>query len=114
MRTGAEIAEIEMADHVFLGALQDLSVLNRLALGSDLYPDDGATVVLRGQIGQGPGLRLQGPGVDGALTVQVGGLPNGFWHRRRELLRYPMGFDLFILDGAAVIGVPRSITAEVL
>ncbi|KMW57756.1 PhnH protein [Candidatus Rhodobacter oscarellae] len=114
MRTGAQIAEIDAADHVFLGALQDLAPLDRIALGSDLYPDDGATVVLRGQIGQGPGLRLSGPGIESTLTVQIGGLPSGFWQKRRALIRYPMGFEIFILDGAAVIGIPRSTDIEVL
>lgn len=114
MRTGAEVAEIAASDHVFLGASPDLDLLGQVALGSDLYPDDGATVFVRGQIAQGPGLQLTGPGIEASLTLQIGGLPQGFWDKRREMLRYPMGFDLFILDGAAVVGIPRSTQVEVL
>lgn len=114
MRTGAEIADVETADHVFLGTLTSAELLSRISVGSDVYPDDGATVVLRADVMRGPSVRLTGPGVDGAVTVQLGGLPDGFWAVRAERQRYPMGFDLFLLDGASVIGVPRSTIVEVL
>lgn len=114
MRTGAEIAEIAKADHVFLGTLTGAEPLSQVAVGSDLYPDDGATVILRGKIGSGQALRLSGPGVDGNLTVQIDGMPDGFWAARNARLRYPMGFDLFILDGAEILGLPRSTQIEVL
>ncbi|MEM9872242.1 MAG: phosphonate C-P lyase system protein PhnH [Pseudomonadota bacterium] len=113
MRTGAELADIENADHVFLGALATPDPLDHVQIGSDFYPDDGATVIVRARFGSGQALRLTGPGVDGAVTVQIGGLPDGFWKARAARLRYPMGFDLFFVDGASVLGVPRSTTAEV-
>lgn len=114
MRTGAQIAEIEQADHVFLGALTSSEALSRVTLGSDVYPDDGATLMLRGTFGTGQNLRLSGPGIDGTLVVTIGGLPDGFWQRRAELMRYPMGFDMFVLDGTRVVGIPRSTQVEVL
>lgn len=113
-RAGAEIAPLEAADHVFLGQLTDAGLLAAIARGSDLYPDGGATVVLRARIGSGPALRLTGPGVNGALTIQLGDLPGGFWPARAAAIRYPMGWDLFIIDGARVIGLPRSTRIEVL
>lgn len=114
MRSGAELADIERADHVFLGAMTGPDLLARVPVGSDLYPDDGATVIARVTFGTGPELRLTGPGVDGAVTVQVDGLPGGFWESRASRLRYPVGFDLFLIDSARVIGVPRSTKVEVL
>ena len=113
-QTGARLVDIALADHVFLGRLTDLTLLGHCAVGSDLYPDDGATVVLRASLGSGDRLRLTGPGVRDAVDVQIGGLPGGFWHRRAELLRYPMGFDLLVLDGDRIIGLPRSTSIEVL
>ena len=112
MRTGAELADIGKADHVFLGAMATSEPLADIAIGSDYYPDDGATVIFRAGIGIGSGVRLCGPGVDGALTLQLDGLPDGFWKARAARLRYPMGFDLFFVDGARVVGVPRSTTVE--
>ena len=112
MRTGAELADIEKADHVFLGAMTSADALATLAIGSDFYPDDGATVIVRATIGWGPTLRLTGPGVDGAVTLQLAGLPDGFWKSRAARQRYPMGFDLFFVDGARVVGLPRSTTVE--
>ncbi len=114
MRTGANIAELSEADHVFLGQLSDLDMLNGFRLGSDLYPDDGATVVIRAEIGTGQNLRLSGPGVDGIVDLRVGGLPLQFWRARAKLLRYPTGFDLFLLDGHQVVGLPRSTSVEVI
>lgn len=112
MRTGAELTDIDKADHVFLGAMTSTDPLAAIAIGSDFYPDDGATVIIRANIGSGPALRLAGPGVDGAVTLQLDGLPDGFWKARAARLRYPMGFDLFFVDSARVVGLPRSATVE--
>lgn len=114
MRTGAEIAELEQADHVFLGDVQDADVLTQLRQGSDLYPDDGATVVLRCALRGGAKLALSGPGVDGRILVSPKGLPDGFWQMRAQVMRYPMGFDLLLVDGQQVVGIPRSTQVEVL
>lgn len=113
-RTGAKITELHHADHVFLGALTSIDVLGVLAIGSDLYPDGGATVVIRARIGAGQAFRFSGPGIDGETVVQLDGLPEGFWAARAERIRYPMGFELYCVDGAQVLGVPRSTVVEVL
>jgi alpha-D-ribose 1-methylphosphonate 5-triphosphate synthase subunit PhnH len=114
MQTGAAVADITVADHVFLGKPSNAARLREVRLGSDLYPDDGATVVVRAGIGNGQGLRLTGPGVDGALEVRLDGISAEFWQTRKSLIRYPMGFDLFVLDGSRVMGLPRSTNIEVL
>ena len=113
-RTGAAMVSPELADHVFAGALTSAGMLRRLRLGSDLYPEDGATLVCAAALGQGARLRLSGPGCDGAVTVAVGGMPEGFWQERTRLIRYPMGFELLLVDSDRVMGVPRSTMVEVL
>ncbi|MGR3436239.1 MAG: phosphonate C-P lyase system protein PhnH [Shimia sp.] len=113
-RTGASPAPLEAADHVFLGATDDRESAARIAQGSDLYPDDGATLVLRAGLGHGPRLRLTGPGVDGAIEVTVAGLPAGFWAARARAARYPMGCEIVLIDGDTVMGVPRSTQVEAL
>lgn len=112
MRTGATLADIDKADHVFLGAMATSDPLAQIAIGSDFYPDGGATVIIRAGIGSGPVVRLTGPGVDRAVTLQLDGLPDRFWQARAARLRYPMGFDLFFVDGTRVVGVPRSTIVE--
>ncbi|SLN19626.1 Alpha-D-ribose 1-methylphosphonate 5-triphosphate synthase subunit PhnH [Pseudoruegeria aquimaris] len=114
LRTGAEIAEADRADHLFLGEMRDLSVLDQLRLGSDLYPDEGATVIARARLGEGQALRLKGPGIDGSMSLRVSGLPDGLWHKRADLIRYPMGFELILLDGDRLAALPRSTLVEVL
>ena len=113
-RTGAALVAADKADHLFFDTLPTADVLKQISLGSDLYPETGATLVCNGTIGAGQGLRLTGPGCNGPVEVQLGGLPGGFWQMRTRVLRYPLGFELFITDGARVLGVPRSTQVEVL
>ncbi|MGJ8623440.1 MAG: phosphonate C-P lyase system protein PhnH [Yoonia sp.] len=113
-QSGAKLVDVPQADHVFLGRLTDLDLLRQLRCGSDLYPDEAATLVLRATFGEGPKVRLTGPGVNGAVEVQIAGLPTGFWAARTDMIRYPMGFDMLLLDGTQVIGLPRSTMIEVL
>lgn len=112
-RAGAELVPVLRADHVFFSDFASLAPLHELPVGSDLYPDDGATLVISARFGEGEDLRFTGPGIDGSLTERIGGLPEGFWNLRRDLIRYPMGFDIFLIDGDNVIGVPRSTIVEV-
>ncbi|MFY0680349.1 MAG: phosphonate C-P lyase system protein PhnH [Thalassovita sp.] len=112
LATGAMISKLPQADHVFGGHLQSAEALMALSLGSDLYPDEGATVILRASLTTGPKLRLSGPGIETTTDVSIGGLPEGFWQMRQDLIRYPMGFDLFFVDGDQVLGVPRSTLVE--
>ncbi|MEL7150784.1 MAG: phosphonate C-P lyase system protein PhnH [Pseudomonadota bacterium] len=114
MRAGAELVALEEADHVFVDALSDLTLLNQVSLGSDLYPETGATLIAPARFGDGPLLRLTGPGVDGETPVRIEGVPPSFWEKRRDVMRYPMGFELFLIDGDQVLGLPRSTVVEVL
>lgn len=113
-RAGAEIVGPEKADHVFVEALSDPTLLNQVSMGSDLYPETGATLVAPARFGDGQLLRLTGPGVNGEATVRIDGVPPSFWEKRDEVMRYPMGFELFLIDGNEVLGVPRTTVVEVL
>ncbi len=113
-RTGAAKVALEKADHVFVGALQEVGALRRLKCGSDLHPENGTTLMVNADLSTGARLRLSGPGVDGTLDVTVGGLPDGFWTERAGVMRYPMGFEIFLIDGDLVLGIPRSTRVEVL
>lgn len=110
--SGAMLGTVEMADHLFLDDL-DIERLTAVRCGSALYPDDGATIVAQVAHGNGPRLRLTGPGIDGSRHLAVA-VPPAFWALRAELCAYPEGFDLLLVDGSSVIGIPRSTQIEVL
>lgn len=113
-RLGATVVPLEEADHVFLPEAPAPEVLARFEMGTDLYPEGGATLVVAGSIGAGTPLRLAGPGVDGTLECVLGPMLPEFWRSRAQVMRYPMGFDLFIVDGTRLIGLPRTTSVEVI
>lgn len=110
--TGTRLAPMERADYVFAPATAE--VAGRLYTGDLLYPDAGATLIAPATLGSGIRLRLTGPGIETQRIVQVGGIDPAFWGARRAVLRYPLGFDLILIDGATIIALPRSTTIEVL
>lgn len=115
--TGAHAADPGRADHLFLAgadAETALAMIARAAVGSDLYPDEGGTVILPARFGKGPRLRLTGPGIETEALINVDDLPPGLWPLRAAHCRYPVGFDLFLTSGSQVIGLPRSTLIEVL
>lgn len=111
---GAAQVALPLADHCFLALDKGLDRLAQLAVGSALYPDAGATVVAEARIGAGQRLRLTGPGIETVAEIALDGIAPGFWPLRARLCRYPAGFDLFLVFGAEVIGLPRSTMIEVL
>lgn len=110
--TGATLGTVEVADHLFLDSI-DIEALVAVRCGSALYPDDGATVVAQVGHRNGPRLRLTGPGINGTRDISLA-IPAAFWSLRAELCAYPEGFDLLLIDGHQVIGIPRSTHVEVL
>ncbi len=111
---GAALMPLPFADHCFLSLGTPIDRLVQLGVGSALYPEDGATVVAEAQFGTGQRLRLTGPGIETHAEVTLDGIAPGFWAMRAALCRYPTGFDLFLICGARVIGLPRSTIIEVL
>lgn len=113
---GAALAPAALADHAFLSLMDEngLSLLEQVPVGSDLYPDQGATVIAAARFGSGQRLRLTGPGIETSALVAIDGLARGLWSLRAARCRYPAGFDLFLIDGARVMGLPRSTRIEVL
>lgn len=111
---GAVLMPLPLADHCFLSLGSFSDRLAQVAVGSALYPDAGATVLAEAKFGTGQRLRLTGPGIETFASIALEGIAPGFWAMRAGLCRYPAGFDLFLICGAQVIGLPRSTTIEVL
>ena len=113
LHTGARAVMPDEADHVFCTGDELSQLAEQFVIGSDYYPDDGATVIASAQIGAGQRLRLTGPGIDGAIEIRIGGIDRDFWHIRAARIRYPVGFELVIVDGDMVLGIPRSTQLEI-
>jgi alpha-D-ribose 1-methylphosphonate 5-triphosphate synthase subunit PhnH len=109
---GAALVPVAMADHCFT-ALPTPEMLAQVAIGSALYPDAGATVITTATYGTGQRLRLTGPGIDTHTDISLSGLA-ALWPIRAARCRYPAGFDLFLICGTSMIGLPRSTQIEVL
>jgi alpha-D-ribose 1-methylphosphonate 5-triphosphate synthase subunit PhnH len=114
VETGAFATDLASADHVFLATLDGAEAsLAGLRCGSALYPDDGATLVAAVGHNIGQRVRLSGPGIDGTLQITLN-ISSSFWAMRAMLCAYPEGFDMLLVDGRSVVGIPRSTQVEVL
>jgi alpha-D-ribose 1-methylphosphonate 5-triphosphate synthase subunit PhnH len=78
--------------------------------GHDQFPDRSTTVIVQcAGLDGGPEVTLSGPGIDGNRSIAPRGLRPGFWAEvaaNAEL--YPLGVDLILTCGDALIGLPRS------
>jgi alpha-D-ribose 1-methylphosphonate 5-triphosphate synthase subunit PhnH len=113
-RTGARSADVAGADYLYFRALTDDAAAS-LALaktGTLLRPDTSATLFIGCRFGGAQVWRWTGPGIDGAITVRLSGLPDAFWRQRERAVVYPLGWDVFLVDGHQVIGLPRSTRVE--
>lgn len=114
--TGARRTALDNAEYVFasLDTEAEVKALSTLRIGSLPYPDEAATLFAPATIGSGQSLRLTGPGIKDALTIQIGGIDPSFWAMRQKAIRYPLGWDLYLVDADRLVGIPRSTKIEVL
>jgi alpha-D-ribose 1-methylphosphonate 5-triphosphate synthase subunit PhnH len=103
------------ADAAFAFAADAPPAMAALHAGDDLYPDRAATLVMQvpGFAG-GTGLRLAGPGIDGAVHVSIDGLAADFVAQRAaNRALYPRGVDCILVAGERALCLPRSTSVEV-
>jgi alpha-D-ribose 1-methylphosphonate 5-triphosphate synthase subunit PhnH len=121
-KSGAYFRTASAADYLFFadsGAFEPMMVqqtLDTIALagvGTIIDPDDGATVILACEFSEGQPLRLSGPGIEHPLTVRVDGVPVAFWQLRAAKINYPLGIDLFLVNGEQIMGLPRTTLVEI-
>jgi len=90
-------------------------MLDGFAIGSDLYPDRSATLVIQvPALRGGPAITLRGPGIDGGAAASIAGLADSFWSEwtaNRAL--FPCGVDVVFAAGSELLALPRSIAVEV-
>ena len=78
-------------------------------IGTMNRPDDAATVFISGcTFDSGDQRTLSGAGINGTTTLRVGGVSDRLWELRAARVRFPLGWDVVLLDGHRVIGLPRT------
>lgn len=110
-QTGAPLVRERIeAMFAFAAEADGFPDMSGFSLGSDLYPDRSATLVIEIEaLHGGRPMRAEGPGIEGVQTLAPRGLPAGFLEERtlnRSL--YPRGIDLILVSGCALIGLPRT------
>jgi len=110
--TGARQLPVDRAAYHFFPTLAEsqIKTITTANIGTLTYPDQGSTLFIGCRFGQGIRLKLAGPGIPPSSNriIQVDNIPDTFWQRRKEIARYPRGWDIFLIDGNSMIGLPRS------
>jgi len=109
------VDEAERAGFALITAPSAMPALHGFAIGEDRYPETSTTLVIDvpGLTGGAP-VRLSGPGIATVTEVTPLGLPERFWSQmtaNRGL--FPLGVDVVLAAGEQVIGLPRTVKAEV-
>jgi alpha-D-ribose 1-methylphosphonate 5-triphosphate synthase subunit PhnH len=114
-RTTARPEQPDRAAYHFYPTFDEtqLDALAQAAIGTMLYPDQAAIIILSAKLDQGFLLELTGPGIQAKADIRVGGLPEQIWTLREQKRRYPLGWDMFLVDDTRVIGLPRTTYIEV-
>lgn len=103
------IADSAASSFAVIGDAQNLPPLDRLALGSNEYPDRSTTLILQIEsLRSGPAWELTGPGIDGAAVLQAM-LPAGLLERLAiNATLFPRGIDVMLVHDDAVVAIPRT------
>lgn len=111
-RNGARALPPDQAAYHFYSVLNEsaLSAVEQANVGTLLYPDSSATLFINCTLAAGSPLELSGPGIPPGTpqTIHVSGVPTSFWALRQRGIHYPLGWDVYLLDGLQVVGLPRT------
>ena len=112
--TGAPIVE-GRSEAVFAVLAHDqLLLFDNFAVGTDIYPDRSATLVIEVPVlGVGSARSWRGPGIDGQASVAVAGLDDAFWlDWTANHSLFPCGVDVVFAAGSQLLALPRGIAVE--
>ncbi|MEL6307200.1 MAG: phosphonate C-P lyase system protein PhnH [Chloroflexota bacterium] len=117
MANGARPLGADRAAYHFYSALDipDLDSVQVASIGTLMYPDQSATLIIGATIGAGQRLTFTGPGIkpQTPATISIDGIPPAFWELRQKAIRYPRGWDVYFVDSKCVIGLPRTTVVHV-
>jgi alpha-D-ribose 1-methylphosphonate 5-triphosphate synthase subunit PhnH len=112
--SGAKKRNADEASYQFYdNAETNLHHILQAPIGTLLEPDKAATLVIATNFANGKVVRLSGPGIQNFTRIQIDVLED-FWNIRAEAVHYPLGWDVFFVDGERVMGLPRTTKLEVM
>ncbi|MDY7079968.1 MAG: phosphonate C-P lyase system protein PhnH [Chloroflexota bacterium] len=114
-RLGGRPRPPQEAMYQFYAELDDADLLDlqEAPVGTYACPDESATLVIGAEFGSGLNLGLSGPGIPGTAELSVSGIPDAFWPLREKMICYPLGWDVFLVWGGQVVGLPRTTVVEI-
>ena len=110
--TGARVtADPAAAAFAFVAAPATAPPFAHFAQGSAEYPDRSTTLVLQvGELAEGNGMVLRGPGIAGTRRLAASPLPANFLDQLADnRAQFPRGVDILLAAPDAVAGLPRSL-----
>jgi alpha-D-ribose 1-methylphosphonate 5-triphosphate synthase subunit PhnH len=110
--TGARLTtDAAAAAFAFVAAPAAAPPFAKFAQGSAEYPDRSATLVLQvGELAEGEGMILRGPGIAGTRRLSASPLPANFLDQLADnRAQFPRGVDILLAAPDAVAGLPRSL-----
>jgi len=112
-QTGARALAPERAAYHFYTHIDEntLATIEKASVGTMPYPDEAATLIIACSLDEGDTLRLTGPGIKTETHIKTN-VGTAFWQLRGRKSRYPLGWDVFLVDEARVIGLPRTTQIE--
>lgn len=114
-RTGAKPVGAAHAAYHFYPDVDDkvLQSITQAASGMSTTPDNRAAIFVACKLRTHVTLRMSGPGIPDVAELEVNQLPTTFWETRQRTHLAPHGWDLYLVDGRQVVGLPRSTVVEV-
>jgi alpha-D-ribose 1-methylphosphonate 5-triphosphate synthase subunit PhnH len=109
--TGAPvIADSSICSFALIGEARALPALDRIAFGTNEYPDRSTTLILQVEsLTQGPALELRGPGIDGTAVLQAAIQPPDLFERLAvNAALFPRGIDVVLVADDAIVAIPRT------
>lgn len=105
---GAVLTDQASEADFIVGSWPALQPLDRFKIGSELYPDRSASLIVEMPTVSNTGAILSGPGIE---TTQTFSLPEISVFKRNHAL-YPLGIDFYFTAGSDLAAVPRSTNIE--
>jgi alpha-D-ribose 1-methylphosphonate 5-triphosphate synthase subunit PhnH len=109
--TGAPLANTPADAHfAFIANPKEMAAIDGFSQGTQEYPDRSTTLILlTSDLGSGPTLLLEGPGIEKTAMIAPTGMPRHFveqWKQNNQ--RFPRGVDIILAAPGSLACLPRT------